>query len=68
MKRFLKEANSFDLLKFKDHGMKSYGIILQTIDKDASKDLLYQSSPEVMYFNHYLDKISMSPVEEVMLI
>jgi hypothetical protein len=66
MSRFLKESNTFDLLKFKDHGSKSYGIILQTIDNDASKDLLYKSEPEVLYFNHHSKKVCLSPVDEVL--
>ena len=63
--RFTKEANTFDLLKFKDHGEKTYGIVLQTIDKGASKDLLYKDFPEVLYYNHHLKKVVISSVEEV---
>mmetsp|Transcript_801 Transcript_801/g.962 ORF Transcript_801/g.962 Transcript_801/m.962 type:complete len:189 (+) Transcript_801:340-906(+) len=66
MKRFIKEANTFDLLQFQDHGVKTLGVILQTIDMGASKDLLYNNSPEILYYNHYLEKLSMTPIEDVL--
>jgi hypothetical protein len=65
MERFLKEANTFDLLKFKDNGETTYGIILQTIDKDAAKELLYERSPEVFYYNHKAKKLSIFPADEM---
>lgn len=65
--RFLKEANTFDILKFKDNGETTYGIMLQTIDMDASKELLYNHYPEILHFNHKVKKMLISPIEEVLI-
>jgi len=65
MLRFTKEANTFDILKFQDHGEKTYGIVLQTIDKDAPKDLLYENPPEVLYYSHHLKKPTITTVDEI---
>ena len=62
---FLKEANTFDMLQFKDHGQVNIGILLQTIDKSVSRDLLYENYPEVLYFNNHLKKVIIRPVDEI---
>lgn len=64
--RFTKEANTLDLLKFYDHGERTYGIILQTIDNDVSRDLLYEQFPEVLYYNHHVKKPMITPINEIL--
>ena len=64
-KRFLREANTFDLLQFKAHGVKTLGIILQIIDKDSDYNLLYKSYPEILYYDSLSKMVTVRSFEEL---
>lgn len=65
-KRFLREANTFDLLQFKANGVKTVGVVLQIIDKDSDYNLLYKIYPEILYLDPSTKMVTVRTFEELM--
>ena len=64
-KRFLREANTFDLLQFKANGVKTVGVVLQIIDKDSDYNLLYKIYPEILYYDQQTKMVTVRTFEEL---
>lgn len=63
---FLRDANTFDLVQFKNHGVKTIGVILQVIDKDLELNMLCENMPDILYYDQQSKIVTERSLDELL--